>query len=537
MSAHGVDRRARASIGSRVVVGGLLALAVVVLVNWLAGRPGIRLRVDLTSAGTASLDPATERVLAALPGPVTVDVFFRPEAPPLDQVAAAVQGRTLDLLELMRLDAGERFEVTAHDLTNTAAVRERLQELRINGLENCLVVSAPVEGEEVPARHVVPLFGARACASVDLGNPDPNAWRPATVQSFDAERSLLAAVLKVTQGRRPALYFSWGHGEGDPFETDGDPEGFGRLETLLREDGFVTKRWNGAEDGAVPSDCTVLALLEPETPLSEDERASVDAFLARGGRLVIAPHADPGLLAASGIRDLCESLGIEVTDGLVCEPKRDPATTAPVVGGPQVAFVQALPTDMAPHPITGPYRDVGQPLWVPTSHGLRVARQPRLGLAQGIVRSPVRPPGSWLDEPPFDWTPDDLEDRQQRDLVVAWSQALENSEGPIPDDWVGERRAVVLGSGGLLQDAVLRDPRLGPFNESFARNAFNWVADREYRVSVAPRDPRMERVDGEAAVFVVQVALWGLPLLSLALAAVTAVLRRRGAPSQGGSDA
>ena len=96
---------------------------------------------------------------------------------------------------------------------------------------------------------------------------------------------------------------------------------------------------------------------------------------------------------------------------------------------------------------------------------------------------------------------------------------------------------MVLGSGGLLQDAVLRDPRLGPFNESFARNAFNWVADREYRVSVAPRDPRMERVDGEAAVFVVQVALWGLPLLSLALAAVTAVLRRRGAPIQGGSDA
>ena len=43
-------------------------------------------------------------------------------------------------------------------------------------------------------------------------------------------------------------------------------------------------------------------------------------------------------------------------------------------------------------------------------------------------------------------------------------------------------------------------------------------------------------VDGEAAVFVVQVALWGLPLLSLALAAVTAVLRRRGAPSQGGSE-
>lgn len=537
MSGHRVDRLAKASIGSRVVLGGLLALAVVVLVNWLAGRPGMRLRVDLTSAGTSSLDPATDRVLKALPGPVTVDVFFRPEAAPLDQVAAAVQGRTLDLLELIRLEAGELVEVTSHDLTNTAAVRERLQELRINGLENCLVVSAPVEGEEVPAREIVPLFGARGCASVDLGNPDRNAWRPATVQSFDAERSLLAAVLKVTQGRRPVVCFSFGHGEGDPFSTDGDPEAFGRLETLLREDGFITRRWSGAADGEVPSDCTVLAILEPEVPLSEDERAAVDAFLERGGRLVLAPHADPDLLAASGLADLCETLGIEVTEGLVCEPKRDPATTAPVVGGPQVAFVQALPTDMAPHPITGPFRDAGRPLWVPTAHALRVARQPRLGLAQGIVRSPVRPPGSWLDLPPFDWTPDDLEDRQQRDLVVAWSQALESTAGPVPEDWVAERRALVLGSGGLLQDAVLRDPRLGPFNEPFARNAFNWVADREYRVSVSPRDPRMERVDGEAAVFVVQVALWGLPLLSLFFAGLTAVLRRRGAPTGAGGDA
>ena len=90
MSSHRVDRLAKASIGSRVVLGGLLALAVVVLVNWLAGRPGMRLRVDLTSAGSSSLDPATDRVLKALPGPVTVDVFFRPEAAPLDQVAAAV---------------------------------------------------------------------------------------------------------------------------------------------------------------------------------------------------------------------------------------------------------------------------------------------------------------------------------------------------------------------------------------------------------------------------------------------------------------
>ncbi|MDA0947810.1 MAG: hypothetical protein O2799_04785, partial [Planctomycetota bacterium] len=145
--------------------------------------------------------------------------------------------------------------------------------------------------------------------------------------------------------------------------------------------------------------------------------------------------------------------------------------------------------------------------------------------------------GSLLDLPPFDWTPDDLEDRQQRDLVVVWSQALESSAGPVPEDWVAERRALVLGSGGLLQDAVLRDPRLGPFNESFARNAFNWVADREYRVSVSPRDPRMERVDGEAAVFVVQVALWGLPLLSLFFAGLTAVLRRRGAPTGAGADA
>jgi len=511
-------------------------LLAVGLGNWLAGRPGIRVRTDLTSERSSSLDPATTRLLEQLPGEVVVDVFFRAERPPLAEIVAGIQNRTLQLLELMRLEAGAALVVEAHDLLDQATVSERLTELRIRGLENCLVVSYADPGDpEAPlARQVVPMFGSSGCATVDLGNPDPNAWRPPVVQSFDAERSLVAAILKVTQGRRPVLCFSQGHGEGDPFEVGGDPRGYGRLETMLREDGFETRRWNGAEDADIPADCAVLAILEPSAPFSEQELASLEAFLERSGRVVIAFAAEPSELEASGLAAWAEARGVQVTPGLVCEPKRDAATTAPVVGGPQVAVLQALPMDMAPHPISKPSKDAGRALWLPTVHALRVARQPRLGLAQGIVRSPTRPPGSWLEEPPFNWVPDDEEDRLQRDLVIAWSQAVEDRESETAGDVVAERRIVFLGSGGLLQDYALESPQLAPYNRDFARNVFNWVADREFRVNVSPRDPALRRAEPEQAALVVQVALWGLPVLALALAGITAMVRRRGNPKTAG---
>ncbi|MEO2146129.1 MAG: hypothetical protein ABGY32_09545, partial [bacterium] len=155
------------------------------------------------------------------------------------------------------------------------------------------------------------------------------------------------------------------------------------------------------------------------------------------------------------------------------------------------------------------------------------------------VRSPRRPPGSWLDEPPFNWVPDDHENQQPQDLVLVWSRGFAAASGVQQTEAVGgdgsvrENRIVFLGSGAMLQDSILADPRMGSFNEPFARNLFNWAADREYRVSISSKDPAVVRAPVETTAFVVQVALWYLPIGCFVIGVLVGLLRRRGGPDRG----
>ena len=59
LSAIGQGRLARFGIGVQVALSGLLALAAVLMINWLAARPGVRQRFDLTATSQNTLSTAT----------------------------------------------------------------------------------------------------------------------------------------------------------------------------------------------------------------------------------------------------------------------------------------------------------------------------------------------------------------------------------------------------------------------------------------------------------------------------------------------
>ncbi|MGK0220740.1 MAG: hypothetical protein ACI9HE_004252, partial [Planctomycetota bacterium] len=129
------------AIGLQVLIAGVLALAAVVMVNWLAGRPGVRTRVDFTHTGRNSLDVATQLVLESLREPVEVDIFFRAARAPMTERVYEVQMRTKKLLALSESLSAGLVQVRENDLMDRLAVQERMQQLHIRGLENCLVVS------------------------------------------------------------------------------------------------------------------------------------------------------------------------------------------------------------------------------------------------------------------------------------------------------------------------------------------------------------------------------------------------------------
>lgn len=522
MSSHGkVGRGARLAIGLQVLLAGVLALSAVVMVNWLAGRPGVRQRVDFTSTGRNSLDLATQLVLESLRDPVDVDIFFRVARQPMTAKVHEVQARTRKLLALSESLSSGQVQVRENDLMDRLAVQERMQQLHIRGLENCLVVS---QGN---ARAVVRLYGE--LAEFDLGNPDPNNFRPPSILSFNAERELVEAILKVTRGERPKVLFLSGHGE--IALMDSEEESLGKLHAALRDDGLDVEGWNRLEDGEFPEETALIAVVGPTDPLGDELLDELEAFARGGGRLLIAPSGGAKELKDSGLQELADRFGVNVGEGTVMQAWLD-STTGRMFGGPRALGFKVREAQMRRHPILDAMRNAGRTFSVFNSHPVGVARQISggQGLSTPLVASD--PNLSWLDDPyPLNYEHDAAtEDSRSFDLMVAaqWvpeafidSGTASEAKADGPKERV-EARLLVLGSADWMRNYLHTE------NEAFLLGAFNWLVDREWRVSVSPKDPDYRVLDPEAHGPVLHLALWILPALCLLGGLLTAFRRSRG---------
>ena len=506
-------------IGSQVLLSAALALAAVLLINYLVARPGIRLRFDTTAKNVNSLDPSTERVLENLPDDVTVDLFFRAVNPPLGDLVRQVQMRTLGLLQIMEAESAERLRVRKNDMTDVALIQQRMRDLKLRGLENAAVVSS---GDQV---EVVRLVGG--LATFALGNPNPDNYRPPAIRSFDAEINLQKAILSVTRGQRPKIHFLAGHGEADPFENGQETAGL--LETTLREDGFVTHTWNPIEDGDLPEDAFVLAIIGPTDAIAEATQNRIERFVRAGGRLLIAPHPDARAMQTSGLDLFVQRFGLEITEGTVLEPHPDPAGTGALVTSERSALFPIHPNHMKRHEIMEPFIAAGRSFVAPYTHAVRVVKQPKgtAGLSMPLFSS--NPRVSWLDSYPLNFRHDaEIEVLQAYDLAAV--SEFTSEDGAVGEDGTERTRSriALLGSAGFLYNATLESRGGGGSSLDLARNVCNWLADREWRVNVAPKDPDLRLLDREQIPWVSRLAFGGLPALFLVAGLLVAWRRSRG---------
>ncbi|MEZ6021469.1 MAG: GldG family protein [Planctomycetota bacterium] len=402
---YGSGRGTRLATGLRVLLGGILALAVVLLVNYLAARPGMRVRIDMTAKDVNTLDPATVRTLENLQGPITADVFFEPVRQPLTELVGQVQARTVALLDRMALAAPDRFRVRHNDLHDKMATQARMEQLRLRGLDNVVVLSQDGEapGEVLGKPKAVRLLGG--LATIDLGNPNPDQYRPPLLQSFDAEANLLAAIKSVSVNDQPNLIFVQGHGESDPFAEGA--ESLTVLRTTMQKDGFHVATWNPQEEPELPADTTVLAMIAPRDRVADSTWARIDRFLEEGGRVLVAADVQGEVLAGTGMIEWAKRHGLEVTQGVVMQPFPDPTGSgAMLVGMPECGLLLIGAQQMNRHAITQPFIEAGRSFVVTYNHGVRVVSQPELGagVASPLFRS--RKNQSWLDTLPLDFRQD-----------------------------------------------------------------------------------------------------------------------------------
>ena len=502
----------RLAIGLRVGLSILLAVVAVQLINYLVARPGVRMYFDTTEKDINSLDPSTEGVLKNLPDKVTVDLFFRPAGAPLTQLVAQVQSRTRSLVERMSMVAGKEFEVRLNDLTDFSAIQIRKQELRLRGMENVVVVSS---GKSVEAVRM-----SGGLARFDLGIPDRENYRAPSLISFEAEINLTKAILSVTKGETRQVYFTTGHGEADPFE-DGLTN-LGSLETALRVDGFARNTWHPGEDGDLPENASIVAIVGPTDGLAEATYAQLDRFLKAGGRVLVAPHPEARFLRTSGLIDWAKTWGIEISEGTVMQPFADPSGSGRLLTGEHSQSFAIQPEGLKRHAIIKPLLDGGRGFLVSRCHAIRVVKQPDAGTGLSMPLFSSLETRSWLDTLPHQpparsriRTPAFLRPSQRHRVFGGGRRGPGNRRTKKrPHGDPGQRGSFVLGLSGqgrcarfqhglgpqLLQ--LVGGPRLA--REHFAQGS-RPAADspgqdpQDYRpgpVGFAPRAPRPGPIDG-----------------------------------------
>jgi ABC-2 type transport system permease protein len=476
-----------------------LVAAIALMLGYLSGRH--YLRGDWTRDRLYALSGETTAVMRALPRSVEATVFFYPRRD--TEQARAVASFTRELLARLEREAPGRFRVETVDpdrnpeRAEAAAKRYGIGAADLD--QGVVVVSSGARWKVVTRDDLVD-------ADVDAaGEPGP------ALRSWKGEGALVSAILTVTSDRAMVVCFSKGHGEPDieSFE-DG---GYASFAEAIRRDGDEARAVERIA-GGVPGDCRVLVVSEPQQAFTAPEVAAIDAYLGKGGRLLVMMGPVFGGAAQSlsfahvGLEPLAARFGVRLGDNLVVDPSR-----ASDVEGPSVWL--AGPDSYVPHPITTPL-------------GGRVTTWPR---TREVSRLPGAGPGvrPLVHTTDKGWGETDMATiRGDADLAF---DAARDRPGPVEVAVAVETpvtRLVFLGSGRLVMNYRMSGLLLRDYDADFVMGALRWLGGEERRIGIAPKMPaRVALALDEAQVaWAFRLFAVGLPLACLAAAVLVRIRRR-----------
>lgn len=519
---RGVTRWTRTSLGLQVTLVVLLGIAVAALLIHVFDRGALRARADLTVDGRNSLDPQTVLLLESLPGTVEVDLFMRPPNRYLQPVWGQAAQKFNDLLLVAREAAPGSVFRRQHDLSDFASVEARLEEL---GVEPASLQTQTPFGDLLAAA-VVSLGDRRTVLRYlpDAGDAD---WGDGgqrsmpRLLSWRGEEAFAEALAKIATTDRPRVYFSVGHGEASFIVPDID---FRKSITALAQDlsseGYELGEWDVETVGPVPDDADLLIVASPREPYSDAGVTALRAYLARGGRVLLA--APERYVEDDPLFPVLTEYGMLSRRGIVTQAIVDPSTGRRLDGDPQCALVRPSGKDTSSsHPVTRLLWERDRDLLVNFSRSFGRGTPIQNGLLFDLVATPV---GCWLDLPGPDGLPDfrydgNTEERGQFRLAMAATWPAKNSAGETI-----EGRLVALPGSGLIED------RLFTYNSEFALSAIDWLSDRSFRVRIPGSDPFRSTLDlardPRASTFV-SLVRFALPLASLGLGLLLFFFRRR----------
>ena len=489
--------RRQTRYGLNVLAMAVLLALVIGFVEFFSVRYNKRL--DLTEGRRYTLSPQTVKVVRDLKKPVKAVAFFRAGG------TGAVEDRRAaeDLLrQYADLSSNFRYEFVDPDKDIGLAKRYKITMYGTVVLETPeddagLAAAKPVPPEEAPA----PAKGNAKAAKKAGAAPAvaERAMREEQLTDVSEER-LTNAVVKLTRTGRRTIYFTQGHGEGAI--TDAGERGFGLLRQEVEKSNYIVKDLLLARDKEVPQDATAVVILGPQKDVPEAELAVFEAYLARGGKLLVM--ADP--LTGASLKPFLAKYAINLGNDIVISRQ------FPLGTGPQVPAVNQYRN----HPIT---RDLQGTLTVfPLVRSVDAAEKPGGGISvERLIETPPYPVSWAQPDSRREIQYDAARDRKGPVPIAlvatiggkppAAADAKKTEEAPQP----GKARVVVFGNSRFASNPLLRLEG----NRDLVMNAISWLAEEEDLIAIRPREPKSAPLllaENQARVF------WFVPLVVLPVA-------------------
>ena len=462
-------RRRQARYSAVAAAGVLVALAIVVAVNYLGVRQNKRW--DLTASRQNSLSEQTVRVLQSLEEPVTFTVFDRQ--------------------------------------TEMDRFRNRLDEYAYHSRQVSVEYIDPDMTPVVAREFDVQAYGT---VVVDyMGRRE----RVTT----DTEQDLTNALIKAMSTMERKVYFLQGHGEKEPEDTERD--GYSAVSGSLRRDNYTVERLVLAQQNDVPEDATVVLIAGPTTDVLPAEADALRRYLAQGGKLMVLldPLFGPQAAPLPNLEAIVREWGIDPGNNVVVD-------VSGATNEPSIAVAATYP----PHAITErfatltiyPLARAVEPIEGGTDGHVAqtIVETSQQSWAESDLASLSSDTGVAMDEASGDRPgPIPLGAAVSASVEAPAAPAEDQSAPAASDTPMPETRVVVFGDSDFASNAYGGVPG----NINLFANAISWLAQQENLIAIRPTEaedrrvtmtPRQQTLAMATSVFLLPALVFGAGVLT-----------------------
>lgn len=426
----------------------LLVVGIVLVINFLSNE--LHFRLDLTDERQYTLSKATGDILENLEEPVTIKAYFSKDLPPnIAQTRSDFQDLLIEYNSRSNgMIAFEFINPNENEGSERLALENGIQPVMIN----------------VREKDQVKQQKAFLGATVSLGEKVDVI--PFIQPGSAMEYALSTSIKRISVESKPVVGFLSGHGEPGLSEMPQAME----LLTVLYDPQEV--RLDSLD---IPPTMRTVAIIRPTDSIPFPHLLKLDAFLARGGRLLVAINRVDGDLqraygmgVSNGMEGWLAQKGVSVDEAFVIDAKCGAVTVQQQQGmfnfQTQVQFPY-LPIvgRFADHPVTGGLETVLLPFASPVNFVGDTSKR-FTALIYSSERSATQRVPIMFDINK-QWAEPDF---PERNIVM----------GGVVEDKASGSKLVIFGDGDFLINGPREQARnLQPDNVSLAVNAIDWLSD------------------------------------------------------------